>query len=129
MSKKPKLSLIIPAYNEAPCLRQSIYFIKKAVESFSKSYEIIIAEDGSRDGTDKIAATLVKENQHMIHSHSNVRLGKGQALKKALAFSSQQSGQKGPVFDSPQKRAYFTTTAVKSKYRISKPPAKKRRGR
>ena len=87
MSKKPKLSLIIPAYNEAPCLKQSIYFIKEAVESFSKSYEIIIAEDGSSDGTDKIAASLVKENQHMIHSHANIRLGKGQALKRALDFS------------------------------------------
>jgi glycosyltransferase involved in cell wall biosynthesis len=87
MNRKPKLSLIIPAYNEAPCLRQSIFFIKEAVESFSDSYEIIIAEDGSSDGTDRIAASLVQENQHLVHSHADVRLGKGQALKRALDFS------------------------------------------
>lgn len=87
MKNKPKLSLIIPAYNEAPFLRRSINFIEEAVESIKASYEIVIAEDGSLDGTDKIAANLVRENSRIIHSHADGRLGKGQALKKAMKVS------------------------------------------
>jgi len=39
------------------------------------------------DGTDKIAAEMVRENFRIIHSHADERLGKGQALKKALKAS------------------------------------------
>lgn len=84
MRNKPKLSLVIPAYNEAPFLRESIHFIEEAVELMTKSYEIVIAEDGSLDGTDRIAADLVRENSRIIHSHADGRLGKGQALRRAL---------------------------------------------
>lgn len=87
MRDKPRLSLIVPAYNEAPSLEQSIEFIVTVVNQLTKSYEIIIAEDGSVDGTDKIAANLARENTRIIHSHADGRLGKGQALKRALKVS------------------------------------------
>lgn len=87
MRNKPRLSLIVPAFNEAPCLRRSIGFIEEAVKQITRSYEIIIAEDGSMDGTDKIAADMARENSRIIHSHADERLGKGQALKKALKTS------------------------------------------
>ena len=87
MRNKLRLSLIIPAYNEAPCLRRSIGFIEEAVKSITRSYEIVIAEDGSVDGTDRIAADMARENSRIIHSHADGRLGKGQALKRALKTS------------------------------------------
>lgn len=88
MRNKPRLSLIIPAYNEAPCLRRNLDFIEEAVKPITSSYEIIIAEDGSMDGTDKIAAEMAFENPRIIHSHADERLGKGRALKRALKASS-----------------------------------------
>jgi len=87
MKNRPRISLIIPAYNEAPYLRQSIEFIEEAVKPITGSYQIIIAEDGSMDGTDKIAADMTRKNSRIIHSHADGRLGKGQALKRALKAS------------------------------------------
>lgn len=51
------------------------------------SYEIIIAEDGSMDGTDKIAREITHGAQRILHLHSDWRLGKGAALKRALKAS------------------------------------------
>jgi glycosyltransferase involved in cell wall biosynthesis len=87
MRNKAKLSLIIPAYNEAPVLRRNVDFIEQAVRSINGSYEIIIAEDGSTDGSDEIAAHMARQNPRIIHSHAVGRLGKGQALRKALKAS------------------------------------------
>ena len=87
MRNRPRLSLIVPAYNEAACLRRNIDFIEEAVKPITRSYEIIIAEDGSIDGTDKIAAEMALGNPRIIHSHADERLGKGQALKRALKAS------------------------------------------
>ena len=85
--RRKKLSLVVPAYNEAPRLKRSIGSIEEAVKQITGSYEIIIAEDGSMDGTDKIAADIACENSRIIHSHGDERLGKGQAIKRALKAS------------------------------------------
>lgn len=88
MRNKPRLSLIIPAYNEASYLRRNVSFVEEAVKPITRSYEIIIAEDGSMDGTAEIAAGMARENSRIIHLHADERLGKGQALKRALKASS-----------------------------------------
>jgi len=87
MKNRLMLSLIVPAYNEASFLKRNIDFIEEAIKSITKSYEIIIAEDGSTDGTTKIAADMARENSRIKHSHADERLGKGQALKRALKAS------------------------------------------
>jgi hypothetical protein len=81
------VSILIPAYNEASRLRQNIRFIEDYVRQIVGSYEIIIAEDGSMDGTDKIAKEITHRTQRILHSHSDCRLGKGAALKRALKAS------------------------------------------
>jgi glycosyltransferase involved in cell wall biosynthesis len=58
--------------------------VERVVSSFSSSYEIIVAEDGSTDGTHRIAASLSESNSHLRLLHSPVRLGKGKAIKNAL---------------------------------------------
>jgi hypothetical protein len=57
----------------------------KALEKIAKSYEIVIAEDGSTDGTDKIASDLSREYSCITHIHSDKRLGRGLALKNAFS--------------------------------------------
>ncbi len=80
-----EISVILPAYNEASRIERCIREVEQAVVSFSGSYEIIVAEDGSTDGTEKIMASLSRINPHLRLLHSPVRLGKGKAIKKALA--------------------------------------------
>lgn len=81
------VSIVLPAYNEASRIERCIREVTQAVQSFSVSYEIIVAEDGSTDGTEKIVAKLSQSNHQLRLLHSPVRLGKGKAIKKALALA------------------------------------------
>jgi glycosyltransferase involved in cell wall biosynthesis len=80
-------TLIVPAHNEAKCLEKSIdmlaNFLKK---NFKEKYVIVISEDGSTDGTGEIAKHLSKKYGFVKHLHSDIRLGKGGALKKAADY-------------------------------------------
>jgi glycosyltransferase involved in cell wall biosynthesis len=82
-----RVSIVIPVYNEEPRLREVVMQVRKAVEKITKDYEIIIAEDGSTDGTDRLARKISKEIPRLVHSHSFKRLGKGGALMKAFRMS------------------------------------------
>jgi glycosyltransferase involved in cell wall biosynthesis len=79
-----EISIVLPAYNEALRIEKCVREVERAVSSLSSSYEIIVAEDGSTDGTYCIAANLSKSNSHLSFLHSPVRLGKGKAIKNAL---------------------------------------------
>lgn len=54
------ISVILPAYNEAARIEKCVKEVERAVGSFSGSYEIIVAEDGSTDGTTAFWQTFQK---------------------------------------------------------------------
>lgn len=78
-----EFSLVLPVYNEAESLEGAVGAARKALRG--ESFEIIIAEDGSTDGTDKVAARLAKKFSNVKHLHNGERLGRGGALKKAFS--------------------------------------------
>jgi hypothetical protein len=86
-----KISVVLPVYNEAKKIKKSVEEIKNFLEKMPYELEIIIAEDGSTDGTDKIVSEL-SLNKKIIHIHSDKRLGRGKALKNAFAQA------KGDIF-------------------------------
>jgi len=79
-----KVSIVLPAYNEARRLEHAVNEVKKWMDKIGYDYEIIIAEDGSTDGTDKIASKLAKRDPKVKHLHSDERLGRGRALSNAF---------------------------------------------
>ncbi|MEM3627450.1 MAG: glycosyltransferase family 2 protein [Candidatus Bathyarchaeia archaeon] len=81
---KVEVSIVFPAYNEAERLEEAVKKTIEALEEFTRSYEVIIAEDGSTDGTDKIASELSMRYPKVRHIHSDRRLGRGLALKNAF---------------------------------------------
>lgn len=85
--EKVEVSLVFPAYNEAGSLVWAVEKTMEALEKITCSYEIIIAEDGSTDGTDRIAAELAEKYSTVRHIHSDSRLGRGLALKNAFNSS------------------------------------------
>ena len=87
MLEKKKISLILPAYNEAERLKDTARQVADTLQKITPSFEIIIAEDGSTDGTDKIAEELAKEHPYIKHLHSKERLGRGKALSRAFKSS------------------------------------------
>jgi glycosyltransferase involved in cell wall biosynthesis len=82
-----EISILLPAFNEASQIERCVLEVEAAVRSFSKSYEIIVSEDGSTDGTDVIVAKMAKFNPNLVLLHSSTRLGKGKAIKNALSSS------------------------------------------
>ena len=85
--KEVDVSLVFPAYNERENLGSAVRRTMQTLEVITNSYEIIIAEDGSTDGTDRIAASLSSECHFIKHIHSDRRLGRGLALKNAFIES------------------------------------------
>jgi hypothetical protein len=82
-----ELSILLPAYNEAAQIEKCVREVETAVKSFSKSYEIIVSEDGSTDGTDVIVNKMANSNPNLVLLHSTRRLGKGKGIKNALRAS------------------------------------------
>jgi glycosyltransferase involved in cell wall biosynthesis len=54
------LSIFFPAYNEEKNIKESVTRTIDVVRNspFIKDYEIIIVNDGSKDGTEEVARTL-----------------------------------------------------------------------
>ncbi|MEM3378162.1 MAG: glycosyltransferase family 2 protein [Candidatus Bathyarchaeia archaeon] len=87
-SSSVEVSVVLPAYNEAATLETTVAKVAMALSEFTRAYEIIIAEDGSTDGTDKLAAALAEQFPYVKHIHRKKRLGRGNALKNAFKQSS-----------------------------------------
>jgi glycosyltransferase involved in cell wall biosynthesis len=88
MKDSAKVTVVFPAYNEVDALEHAVDKVAQALNEFTSSYEIIIAEDGSTDGTDKLAEALAEEHPFVKHIHGEKRLGRGVALKNAFMQSS-----------------------------------------
>ncbi len=54
----PEFSVVVPVYNEAGFLPQALPALIGAMESLDRSYEILIVENGSTDGTADIARSV-----------------------------------------------------------------------
>lgn len=88
-----RLSVVIPAYNEASrierTLDRSVAFLDARTDRDGHNWEIIVADDGSRDHTGEIVKRYIKS-----HGDARVRLvclpenrGKGAALRAGVAAS------------------------------------------
>lgn len=82
-----EVSIVFPAYNEADKLERAVIETINYVKDISRSFEIIIAEDGSTDGTDKLAEELSRKIENVRRLHSDVRLGRGRALNRAFSMA------------------------------------------
>ena len=79
-----EISILLPAYNEATQIQLCIRQVQAHVSQFCDSFEIVVSEDGSSDGTDRIVAKLAQTDPTLVLLHSPNRLGKGRAIKNAV---------------------------------------------
>jgi len=80
--------VVLPAYNEAAKIEKTVLVTAETLSKVTDRFEIIIAEDGSTDGTDRIASMLSKKYAYVIHLHSDERQGRGKALNRAFKAAS-----------------------------------------
>ena len=81
---KTAVSVVLPAYNEAEKLEGAVSQIGQALNEAKYVYEIVIAEDGSTDGTAERAEELTQKHAFVRHIHRDKRLGRGTALNNAF---------------------------------------------
>ena len=60
-SEELDVSIVIPVYNEEAILHAAIVDLRERLQDVSWSYEIVLAENGSRDDTLKIAKSLAQK--------------------------------------------------------------------
>ena len=81
--EKPFLSIIIPAHNEAQRLPPSLEKIDAFLKGQDYSSEVIVVENGSADGTFKIAKDFEQKFAYLRVFHEEAR-GKGLAIKRGM---------------------------------------------
>ena len=57
----PRVSIVIPVYNEEAILHAAVVDLRERLEPHRLDYEIVLAENGSRDATRAVAAELAKK--------------------------------------------------------------------
>jgi dolichyl-phosphate beta-glucosyltransferase len=74
----PDLSVVIPAYNEAERLPRSLARIVEFLRGWGGSYEVVVVDDGSTDGT----AARIAESALVVRHDAN--RGKGHAVRTGM---------------------------------------------
>lgn len=79
----PHVSIVIPVYNEERILEGSLTELRERLRAFPWTYEILVAENGSRDRTVEIARELAQAAPELqVHSLGEPNYGK--ALKQGI---------------------------------------------
>jgi dolichol-phosphate mannosyltransferase len=79
--KRPSLSLVLPAYNEAEGIGPAVTEADAALGQFADDYEILVVDDGSQDDTAAIVAELAHERSRVRLLRHDGNRGYGAALR------------------------------------------------
>ncbi len=83
MSKAPHISVVIPVYNEESIVESAGLELAAGLEARGLSFEIIFAENGSRDATPQILERMSREHPNLRWFHSETP-NYGSALKRGI---------------------------------------------
>lgn len=83
-ARTPEVSIVIPIYNEERILEQSVATLVEELRSHDLSFEIVLAENGSSDGTIALADTLASRYPGEVHAFSHPEPNYGGALREGI---------------------------------------------
>ena len=83
----PDLSIVVPCYNEEERLPRTIEQIERYLEGKGLSYELILVDDGSTDGTRMVMDAAAERNPLVRLEALPQNRGKGRALAERVAAS------------------------------------------
>ena len=86
-SRLAGLSIVLPCFDEAPNVAAAVAEAQRAATGCASEHEIIVVDDGSRDGTRAIAEALAAADQRIrtvVHEHNR---GYGAAVRSGLTAS------------------------------------------
>jgi len=80
MSERPRLSVVVPAYNEAESLPELHRELVATLGSLGHAWEIVYVDDGSRDGSDTLLMQLAQGDPRVRGAVLRRNFGKSAAL-------------------------------------------------
>ncbi len=87
----PRISIVIPVYNEQAILHAAIVDVRERLKPYQWSYEIILAENGSKDDTvaiaEGLAAKYADPNDGQVRLMSLGEPNYGKALKQGILLA------------------------------------------
>lgn len=78
------LSIIIPAYNEAESITETLAAITEELEKTTIDFEILVVNDNSKDDTLKVLEILAAGNRHLRYETNSGPNGFGYAIRYGL---------------------------------------------
>ena len=84
-ARLPTLSYFFPAHNEEANLRGLVEEALATLPALADEFEIVIVDDGSKDGTPAIADQLAAAHPRVRTVHHSTNLGYGAALRSGFA--------------------------------------------
>ena len=79
-----ELSVVIPAYNEAARVGDTVRRILDYLERRGKSFELLLVDDGSRDGTLQAGREAAAGDSRLLTVRLERNLGKGAAVRAGV---------------------------------------------
>jgi len=80
----PEITAIIPVYNDRKSLERALPESIDTLAKITPGFEIIVAEDGSTDGSAEVVREFSRKDPRVRLLHSDSRLGRGNALNRAI---------------------------------------------
>jgi glycosyltransferase involved in cell wall biosynthesis len=84
----PELSVVVPLYNEEESIRPLYGAITRAVEPLGISFEIVFVDDGSRDGTVRLADEIARSDPRVCLVKFRRNYGQTPAMAAGIAQAS-----------------------------------------
>ncbi len=84
---QPEISIVVPVLNERDSLPHLHEELTEVLRDVGKSYEIVIVDDGSTDGSVEFARDVVKEDPAVVLVELRRRFGKATALQAGFRVS------------------------------------------
>jgi glycosyltransferase AglD len=81
---EPEVTAIIPVFNDRTSLERALPESIRILEQITPRFEIIVAEDGSTDGSADVVREYSHKDARVRLLHSDSRLGRGKALNRAI---------------------------------------------
>jgi glycosyltransferase involved in cell wall biosynthesis len=86
-TRLPGLAIVLPCFDEAENVVAAVAEAQRAAERVADDYEVIVVDDGSRDGTGALAEALAAADPHVRVVRHPENRGYGAAVRSGFAAS------------------------------------------